>query len=313
MEHRSRSIAAGALPAVAAAALSLALFASTPCSLAAPSAGANAPAALPDNPILDARLKDYLQKRFMLMDPNMIRLGPMVVTPMAGIYERAVQVSNDKGQTVNAQMFTNAEASQIILGQMFDLTNDPWNRVDLRPLHLDDRPTLGPANAPVTVIEFADFECPFCAHAFAALETMVKSTYKDQIRVIFKNYPLNVHPWAQRAAAAAECGRLQNPDAFWEFARDFYQQQGSITPKNIDDHIRQTAKRLNLDVPTLEACVNGTHAKERIAQDQKDGQAVGVASTPTFFVGGVRVEGMPDERTFSWLLARQIDRASAKP
>jgi protein-disulfide isomerase len=309
-------VAAVMVPALLAV-LGLATFA--PTSLAAnPPGGPLAsptppPNALPPNPALDAKVTSYLQKRFMIADQSHIELGPVVPTPMKGVYSRSLRVSNDRGQSVAATIYTNSSEDQLILsqgqGQVYDLTKDPWEKVDLKPLHLEDRSIMGPANAPVTIIEFADFECPFCARAFGTLETMVHSTYKDKVKVIYKNYPLNSHPWAIRAAIGAECARLQNPEAFWDFARDYYSSQGSITVKNIDDHIHGTAKRLNLDVPTLDACMAGKAAQARIEQDQKDGVAVGVSSTPTLFVNRVRLVGLPEEKAFDWLITQQIDEA----
>jgi len=271
------------------------------------------PNALPPNPAIDARVTTYLQKRFMIDDPAHIQLGPMIPTVMAGVFSRSVRISNDRGQSVAATMYTNASEDQMILSQLaaqiYDMTKDPWEKVDLKPLHLDDRPVMGSASAPITIIEFADFECPFCAHAFSTLETMVHTTYKDKLRVMYKNYPLNSHPWAIRAAIGAECARLQNPEAFWEFARDYYSSQGSITVKNIDDNIHATAKRLNLDVPTLDACMAGKAAQARIEEDQKDGNEVAVSSTPTLFINGIRIIGLPEEKAFAWMLNQQLDAA----
>ena len=282
-------------------------------------AGSSPPASqvvapLPPNPALDAKVKTYLQKRFNLPDPKQIDLGPVLPTPMPGVFARSLKISNEKGQSITALMYTNANEDQAILGQsqMYDMTKDPWEPFDLSKLHLEDRPVMGNPNAPVTIIEFADFECPFCAHAFSILETMVHNTYKDKVKVIYKNYPLNVHPWAVRAALGAECGRLQNPDAFWDFARDYYTNQGSITVKNIDDHTHATAKRLGLDIPTLDACMAGKAAPARVDQDQKDGPLVGVGSTPTLFVNGVQIVGLPEEKAFEWIVNSQVE-AAGKP
>src|SRR6185437_1577541 len=140
---------------------------------------------------------------------------------------------------VELELFTGPQGDKGVLAQryaLFDLA-DPWEHVDLKKLHLDDRATLGPASAPVTIIEFADFECPFCARAFSEVETLVNTTYKGKVRLIWKNYPLNVHPWAEQAAIAAECARQQNPEAFWAFARSFYHDQSDITPQNLREHI----------------------------------------------------------------------------
>jgi len=272
------------------------------------------PVTLPPNPALDAKITNYIQKRFMISDPSHIQLGPAVASPIKGLSARSLKVSNDRGQSVTATIYLTSAGDQMILSQIpiqiYDLSKDPWEKIDLKSIHLEDRPTMGSADAPVTIVEFADFECPFCARAFGTLETMVHTNYKDKIRVLYKSYPLNSHPWAIRAALGAECARLQNPETFWDFARDYYSSQGSITVQNIDDHIHATAKRLNLDVPTLDACMNGKAAKERVEQDQKDGNVVGVQSTPTLFVNGVRVVGLPEEKAFDWVVTQQLNGSS---
>jgi protein-disulfide isomerase len=269
------------------------------------------PKMLPPNPALDAKITKYIQKRFMISDPSHIQLGPAVASPIKGLDARSLKVSNDKGQSVTATLYLDAAGNQMILSQIplqiYELNKDPWEKIDLKTIHLDDRPVMGAADAPITIVEFADFECPFCARAFSTLETMVHTTYNGKIKVLYKNYPLNSHPWAVRAALGAECARLQNPDAFWQFARDYYTNQGSITVQNIDDRIHADAKRLNLDVPTLDACMAGKAAKERIEQDQKDGNVVGVQSTPTLFVNGVRVVGLPEEKAFAWVVTQQLN------
>ena len=301
---------------VGCAALALAQTTPAPAAMAPQATPTPPPNALPPNPATDHRVTQWLQKKFMIADPAHIQLGPVVPTVMKGVYSRTLRVSNDRGQSVGATIYTNLSEDQMILsqvqGQMYDLTKDPWEKVDLSKIHLQDRPTMGPANAPVTIVEFADFECPFCARAFGTLETMVHSTYKDKLRVIYKNYPLNSHPWAIKAAIGAECARLQNPETFWDFARDYYSSQGSITVSNIDDHIHATAKRLGLDIPTLDACMKGKAAPARIEQDQEDGTAIGVSSTPTLLVNGVKVVGLPEEKAFEWVVNEQLNAAGGK-
>ena len=294
---------------------SLTLAAPTPIAAAPQATPTPPPDALPPNPAIDQRVTLWLQKKFMIADPSHVQLGPVVPTVMKGVYSRSLRVSNDRGQSVGATVYTNMSEDQMILsqlqGQMYDLTKDPWEKADLSKIHLEDRPAMGPANAPLTIVEFADFECPFCARAFGTLETMVHSTYKDKVRVIYKNYPLNSHPWAIKAAIGAECARLQNPDTFWDFARDYYSSQGSITVANIDDHIHATAKRLNLDIPTLDACTKGKAAPARIDEDLKDGTAIGVSSTPTLLVNRVKVVGLPEEKAFEWVVNEQLKAAGA--
>jgi predicted DsbA family dithiol-disulfide isomerase len=274
-------------------------------------ATAAANVAVPINPARDAALKEYLQKKFRIGSANEIALGPMQKTALPGIYQRQVTVTNEKGQSVTVSLFSDQNETKAILGQFYDLGTDAWGRTDLGPVHLDDRPTLGPPDAPVTMLEFADFECPFCAHAFSVIEALANTTYKGKIRVIFKNYPLNGHPWARTAAIAAECARLQNPAAFWDFARYFYSNQGQINPGNVQKKIDEQAAKLGLDDTALKACMAAPAAAQRVAQDEADGNAVHVSSTPTFFVNGIPVVGLPEGNVFDFIINSELTSASA--
>lgn len=268
--------------------------------------------AVPNDAARDQAVKVFLQKKFRIPSIEEIKLGPLERTGINDLYGRTVTVTNDKGQTASVVMFTNGAETKAIIGQFMDLESDPWGRTDLRTIHLEDRPTLGPADAPVTIVEFADFECPFCAHAFGEIETLANTTYKGKIKIIFKNYPLNVHPWAKTAAIGAECARLQNPDAFWDFARYYYANQGQITPKNIQQKIDDEAAKLSLDDTVLKACMAGTQAAERIAQDQTDANAVKVSSTPTFFINGIPIVGLPEGKTFNFVIESELASSGQK-
>ena len=178
------------------------------------------------------RSKSSWQKKFRIPSVEEIKLGPLERTGIKDLYGRTVTVTNEKGQTASVVMFTNPDETKAIIGQFMDLNSDPWGRTDLRMIDLEDRPTLGPADAPITIIEFADFECRSARTHSERSKTLANTTYKGKIKIIFKNYPLNVHPWAKTAAIGAECARLQNPEAFWDFARYYYANQGQITPQN---------------------------------------------------------------------------------
>ncbi|MGC2302507.1 thioredoxin domain-containing protein [Candidatus Binatus sp.] len=271
-------------------------------------AGGVSPLAAPiaTDPAKDAALKDYLQKHFKIPSPDLIKLGPAFRTPIEGLFARQLIVSNEQGQNVSTSLFFDKNETKAIIGQYIDTSREPWGRTNMSGVSLDDRPTQGPANAPVTIVEFADFECPFCAHAFSVIETLVNTTYKGKVKVIFKAYPLNVHPWAMKAAEAAECARMQNPDAFWDFARYFYTNQGSIDAKNIQDNVDKLAKTEKLDAPSLKACMESAQTEARIKQDQTDGNSIHVSSTPTFFVNGIPVVGLPDGKIMDYVIESEL-------
>jgi protein-disulfide isomerase len=154
---------------------------------------------------------------------------------------------------------------------------------------------MGPAKAPVTIVEFADFECPHCAHAMGVVETAVESKYSGKVRLVFKNFPLQGHQWARAAAIAAECVRLQNPATFWDFANEIYRVQAFITPDNLAQRIDDFARHNQLDSDALHACMMGQAADQRVAQDILDGQRANVVSTPTLFINGIPVMGAEPE------------------
>ncbi len=268
-------------------------------------------ATVSSDPARDAALKDFLQKKFRIGSPSEIAFGPMEKTALPGVYQRSVTVSNDKGQSVTVTLFSDKNETKAILGQYYDLGSDAWGRIDMKPVHLDDRPTLGPPDAPITMVEFADFECPYCAHAFGEVETLANTTYKGKMRVIFKNYPLNGHPWARTAAVAAECARLQNPSAFWDFARYFYSNQGQINPGNVQQKVDEEASKLSLDTRALKACMQAPAAGQRVNQDEADGNAVHVSSTPTFFVNGIPLVGLPEGKVFDFVINSELAEHAA--
>jgi protein-disulfide isomerase len=255
----------------------------------------------------DAALKIYLQKHFKIPSAELVTLGPAFKTPITGLLARQLTVKNDQGQSITAMIFFDKNEDKAIIGQYLDLGAEPWGRVNMGAVTLDDRPTQGPADAPVTIVEFADFECPFCAHAFSVIEALVNSTYKGKVKVIFKAYPLNVHPWAIKAAEAAECARLQNPATFWDFARYFYTNQGSINVNNLQDNVDKLAKEHKLDAPSLKACMANPQTEARIKQDQLDGNSIHVSSTPTFFVNGIPVVGLPDGKILEFVISSELE------
>ena len=111
---------------------------------------------------------------------------------------------------------------------------------------------------------------------------------------------------ARKAAEAAECARLQNPTAFWDFARYFYTKQGSINVKNIQDNVDKLAKQTKLDAPSLKACMDSPQTAARIKQDQSDGNTIHVSSTPTFFVNGIPVIGLPDNKVLEYVINSEL-------
>ena len=163
-------------------------------------------------------------------------------------------------------------------------------------------PTRGPLDAPITIVEFGDFQCPFCAQAEAAVRQVAQDNAQD-VRVVFRHYPLkDVHPNAQGAAVAAVCADQQGK--FWEMHDALYADQKALA----GDPLKETAKRVGLDVDKFTSCLKDGQAMHVIYADVKAGDAAGVSSTPTFYVNGRPIVGSVPVETFQIMVRDELSR-----
>lgn len=147
----------------------------------------------------------------------------------------------------------------------------------------DDDPVKGDKNAPVSMVEFSDYQCPYCARFFADTLGALEGTYfsTGKAKLVYRDFPLNFHPGAAPAAVAAECARKQGgDDRYFEFHDLIFQNQSSLTADTFKSH----AASLGLNMGAFTACVDGGEFDEEVAKDFSDGQAAGVTGTPGFLI-----------------------------
>lgn len=153
------------------------------------------------------------------------------------------------------------------------------------PIDADD-PVFGPADAPVTIVEFADFQCPYCTRYFEQTHPLILEQYGDQVRFVFKNYPLRtIHPEAEAAAQAAECAQEQGK--FWEYHDLLFGGTLGLSREAYAGY----ADQLDLDTDALLACLDEGRYAQAVQADYELGQQLGVSSTPTFFINGIAMVG----------------------
>jgi protein-disulfide isomerase len=146
----------------------------------------------------------------------------------------------------------------------------------------------GLAQAPVTLVEYGDYQCPYCADAYSMIKSVQKTLGTD-LRFVFRNMPLNdVHPYAQFAAEAAEAAGAQ--DKFWQMHDALYEHQAELGT----DLVSKLARRLNLDMARFDADLQARRTRTRVKNDFMGGMRSGVAATPTFFINAERYEGSLD-------------------
>ncbi|HSG25470.1 MAG TPA: thioredoxin domain-containing protein [Anaerolineales bacterium] len=170
----------------------------------------------------------------------------------------------------------------------------------------DDDPVLGRADAPVTIIEFSDYECPYCQRYHAETFSQILATYGDQIRYVFKDLPLtSIHANAVPAANAAHCAHEQN--AFWEFHNLLFSMQLGLN----NDAYLAYADALNLDRASFEECLNEGRYERSIMQDIKILTDRNVQlSTPTFFINGQYLAGAQPFSVFAQIIEAELEKAN---
>lgn len=174
----------------------------------------------------------------------------------------------------------------------------------LYPVPIDDSPRRGPETAPVTIVEFADFECGFCVRGHETVEKL-RRRYGDKLRIVFKHYPLPFHSHAFLAARAAMAAGVEGK--FWEFHDRLYQTKADFD----EDTLLQIAKDLKLDVKRFKERIHGGDYDAKILGDQNLGHTLGVRGTPAYFVNGRAVDGAVPELEFRLVVQEELERAEA--
>jgi protein-disulfide isomerase len=180
----------------------------------------------------------------------------------------------------------------------------------MNKIALDNQPERGAKDAKVTIVEYSDFQCPFCARVYATLENEVLKDYGDKVRFVFKNFPLtSIHPWAEDGAVAAGCAFQQGNDKFWTMYNGLFSKQSEITRDNLREKASGIAKDGGLDVEKFQDCLDGRKSLDAVKADESEGTALGVNSTPTFFINGRRLSGAQSGQDFKQMIDQELGKS----
>ncbi len=208
-------------------------------------------------------------------------------------------------QKQDVPFYISNDGRYLFRSDAIDLTVDPFQAV-MQKIKLDGAPSRGPADAKVTVVEFSDFECPYCAQAWEIFEKQVYPQYGDKVRFVFKQMPLTqIHPFSEDAAVASMCALQQGNEQFWKLYNGLFAKQGELSKENLPAKVEEIATAAGLDVPKLKECLAEHKTLDAVKADQAEAAAVGVNGTPTFFVNGRRVQNTQDANAFK----QAIDQA----
>ena len=166
----------------------------------------------------------------------------------------------------------------------------------------DDDPALGDKNAPVTIIEFSDFQCPFCARFHQQTFPQINEEYvkKGKVRFVYRDYPLPFHQFAQKASEAAECADEQGK--FWQYHEEIFKNQQALSIENL----KKWATDLGLDSKKFNGCLDSGKMAAEVQKDLQEGGSYGASGTPAFFINGKLISGAQPYQAFKQAIDSEL-------
>jgi protein-disulfide isomerase len=262
------------------------------------------------SPELARRVEILIRSKANVSPEFEMSVGPRTKSEIPGFDKIAVTFTSDGKASKPAVFLLSEDGKTLAQFSKFDISADPKSLVSAA-----DRPARGgPANAPVVIVGFDDLECPYCARMHAQVFPALLQRYKNQVRIVYRDYPLiQIHPWAMRAAIDVNCAADQSTDAYWNLVDSIHAHAGemggeekSVAKANdaLDKMTRDEGQKLKLNMTDLNACI----AKQNdgvVKASMKMGEDLNLDSTPALFVNGEKLDGaVPIEYLF-----RMIDGA----
>lgn len=234
-------------------------------------------------------IEAYLRHLYAFGPDVMLVVGPLKETSVEGLLETNIDVTIGENKQA-AKFYVSKDSKFLFRGELSDLTKDPLaqNRAQFE---LNGAPSLGDPKAPVTIVEYSDFECPVCRNLHDVLRGMLPN-YGGKVRVIFKDFPIEqLHPWARTAAIAGRCAYQQDPKDFWKMYDLIYDNQDIISAANAWTKMLDYAGKSGLDTDVFKSCMASPESAAAVTASRANGEKLEVNSTPTLFVNGRRLVG----------------------
>jgi protein-disulfide isomerase len=210
----------------------------------------------------------------------------------------SVSIEGGQGKKSDLKFLVSKDRNTMVHMVKFDLSKDPFADV-MNKIDTAGRPSRGAKSAKVVLVNFDDFECPFCSRMHQSLFPELLKEYGDRVTFVYKDYPLvEIHPWATHAAVDANCLAAQNNDAYWDFADYIHANQREVSSERtsgarfdaLDKVTMLQGQKHNLDTVKLQSCLKAQD-ESAVKASMKEGDAIGVSATPTMFINGEKIDG----------------------
>ena len=252
-----------------------------------PAKAAEKPAAsgstgLPSEATVDA----FMHQQFGYEADLSWKIASIKPSPIAGLAEVNVVLANPQGQQLT-RFYVGPDGQHALVGEIIPFGAHPFEPAKKLLEKGITGPSRGPKDSSVTIVEFGDLQCPACKAAQPTIEALVAA--EPTARFVFQNFPLEMHNWAAKGAAYADCvGRASN-DAFWKFVSKTYETQSDITAENADEKLTALADAAGVKGTDIAACSAKPETKAHVDASLALGKSVDVTGTPTLYINGRKI------------------------
>lgn len=256
--------------------------------------GCSAQSAAPD---LVQRIERQVRAYYSVPATVKVTVGPLRPSEFPNYDALTINIESPRKKQ-DYDFLLSKDGKTLLRMTKLDLTKDPYAEA-MKKIDITGRPVRGNKDAKVLVVNYDDFQCPFCSKMHQVLFPEILKEYGDRVRFVYKDFPISdIHPWAMHAAVNANCLAAQSPDAYWDFADYIHANQRQVnTEKNreaqfaaLDRITLEQGQKHNVDGASLQSCLKAQN-EDQIRASIREGESLNVGATPTLFVNGEEVDG----------------------
>ena len=249
-----------------------------------------------------SKLVEYYKRKANVPPSAEVKVSGVEASKIKGAKSGTLEVGGQKmGFTMSD------DGRYVVFGEMEDLTVDPFAAV-MKKIDMKSKPFKGPKDAKVTIIEYSDFQCPFCSRGYNTIEKEVLTAYGDKVKFAYKNLPLPMHPWAEPAAIASECALLQKEEGFWKLYHYFFENQKDMTPQNVKEKSIEVLKGTGVDEAKFTDCLDNKKTLDKVKADSAEAASLGIQGTPGFIINGRALKGAYPFEQFKAIIDDELAR-----
>lgn len=250
-----------------------------------------------------AKIVEYFKRKNNVPPNAQVKVSELSPAKIKGAKAGTIEVNNQK-----VSFLVSEDGRYVVFGELEDLTVDPFAAV-MQKIDLKGRPFKGDKNAKVTIVEYSDFQCPFCKRGYDVIEQRVLKEYGDKVKFYYKNLPLNFHPWAEPAAVAVECAFEQSEKAYWKLYSYYFENQKDMNAQNLKEKTLEALKDTGIDVAKFTDCYDNKKTLDKVKAQAAEAQSLGIQGTPGFIINGRALKGAYPFEQFKAIIDDELARA----